>query len=198
MGKGEGGGEDDVVTLAKVETCRLRGTMTPAEFETNYPLILSWIQGTLTRHTPQARPVSSLGFKRLAQYFSSEVLASSKVVYVAAVPTPPLSAMGLHQFSDFENMNGMGITYLDTFFSREEARGNESLHFHELVHIIQWQVLGPRGFIAAYADGLERVGYRRSPLEVIAHTLESVFRNGTSAFDVAAVVREQLTALYHI
>lgn len=128
--------------------------MTPAEFETNYPLILSWIQGTLTRHAPQARTVSFLGFKRPPQYFSAEVLTSSKVVYVTAVPTPPLSAMGLHQFSDFENMNATGITYLDTFFSREEARGNESLHFHELVHVLQWQLLGPKVFIAAYAYGL--------------------------------------------
>jgi len=41
-------------------------------------------------------------------------------------------------------MNAMGITYLDTFFSREEGRGNESLHFHELVHVLQWQLLGPK------------------------------------------------------
>jgi hypothetical protein len=77
------------------------------------------------------------------------------VVYVAAVPTPPLSALGFNQFSDFEKMNAMGITYLDTFFSREEGRGNESLHFHELVHVLQWQLLGPKAFIAAYAEAAQ-------------------------------------------
>jgi hypothetical protein len=170
--------------------------MKPEEFEAKYPLILSWIQGTLTTYIVQARPVSSLGFKRLPQYFRAEVLTSSKVVYVAVVPTPPLSALGFNQFSDFENMNATGITYLDTFFSREEGRGNESLRFHELVHVLQWQMLGPKAFIAAYADGLERNGYRRSPLEVMAYTLESVFKNSANPFDVAAAVREQLIALY--
>src|SRR5665213_38296 len=110
--------------------------MKPEEFEAKYPLILSWIQGTLTTYMVQARPVSSLGFKRLPQYFRAEVLTSSKVVYVAVVTTPPLSALGFNQFSDFENMNATGITYLDTFFPREEGRGNESLHFHELVHVL--------------------------------------------------------------
>lgn len=173
-----------------------KGIVRPEDFDAKYPLILSWIQGTLARHMRQAHPVSSLSFKRLRHYFNPEFLASSKVVYVAAVPTPPLSALGFNQFSDFEKMNAMGITYLDTFFSREEGRGNESLHFHELVHVLQWQLLGPKAFIAAYADGLERNGYRRSPLEVMAYTLESIFKNSANPFDVAAVVRDQITALY--
>jgi hypothetical protein len=92
-------------------------------------------------------------------------------------------------------MNAAGITYLDTFFSQDEMRGNEAHHFHELVHVIQWQLLGPKGFIAAYADGLERIGYRASPLEVMAYTLESVFRNSNVPFNAAKVVREQLEAL---
>ena len=91
-------------------------------------------------------------------------------------------------------MNAAGITYLDTFFAWQEARGNERLHFHELVHVLQWQMLGLKAFIAAYAGGLERIGYRGSPLEVTAYTLESVFKNSANPFNVAAVVREQLAA----
>ena len=147
--------------------------MTPAEFDKNYPSIFAWIRGTLNSHPAQARTVASLGFQRLPQYFTPDLLATSKVVYVASVPIPPLSAMGLKQFSDFENMNADGVTYLDTFFSRHEARGNESLHFHELVHVLQWQVFGPRFFVAAYADGLERLVYRQSPLEIMAYTLKA-------------------------
>jgi len=169
--------------------------MTTEEFEAKYPLILGWIQNTIAEHAPQARSVASLGFKRLPQHFHRDVLETASVVYVSDVPAPPLGAIGLGQFSDFENMNGAGITYLDTIFSRQEMRGDESLHFHELVHVIQWRVLGPKGFVAAYADGLERIGYRQSPLEVMAYTLESVFRNSAAGFDVAAVVRQQLASL---
>lgn len=40
------------------------------------------------------------------------------------------------------------------------------------------------------------MGYRQSPLEVMAYILESVFRNSANPFDVATVVREQITSLY--
>jgi hypothetical protein len=170
--------------------------MTQKEFDEIYPLILGWIKSILTEHTASAHSVASLGFKRLPRYFQSDVLASAKVVYVPKVPAPPLSALGLIQFADFENMNADGTTYLDTFFSRNEMRGNEAHHFHELVHVIQWQLLGPKSFVAAYADGLERIGYRSCPLEVMAYTLESVFRNSQAPFDVTTIVREQLHALY--
>ena len=170
--------------------------MTQKEFDEKFPLILSWIQNTLAAHAASARAVGLLGFKRLPQYFQPELLTKAKVVYLPKVPMPPLSAIGLNQFSGFENMNADGITYLDTFFVREEKRGDEALHFHELIHVIQWQVLGPKLFVAAYSDGLERVGYRRSCLEVMAYTLESVFRNSQAPFDAAKIVDEQLRAIY--
>ena len=169
--------------------------MTQDEFDRNYPLILGWVEQTLSRYAPQARALGSLGFKRLPGYFKPEVLASAKVIYVAAVPVPPLTALGLPQFSEFEHLNAAGITYTDTFFAREELRGDEGLHFHEMVHVLQWRFLGSRAFIATYADGLERAGYRHAPLEVMAYTLETVFAKSPAPFDVAAVVREELKQL---
>ena len=94
-------------------------------------------------------------------------------------------------------MNAGGITYLDTFFCRLEMQANEALHFHELVHVIQWQLLGPKSFVAAYADGLEKMGYRASPLETMAYMLENVFRVSQTQFDVGTIVREQIHALYY-
>jgi hypothetical protein len=175
---------------------KIIAAVTQNEFDEKYPLILGWIQNTLAEYSDQARPVASLGFKRLPLYFWPDLLAKAKVVYVPKVPAPPLISIGLSQFSDFENMNAGGITYLDTFFSRDEMCGDEAHHFHELVHVIQWQLLGPRLFIGAYADGLERIGYRASPLEVMAYTLEGIFSNSHTPFDVAKVVSEQLQALY--
>jgi hypothetical protein len=169
--------------------------MTKEELEAKYPLIFGWIQQTLAAHATQARPVASLGFKRLPQYFSAEVLQSASVVYVDEVPMPPLSAIGLSRFSDFENMNAAGITYLDTFFSQTNMRKNERHHLHELVHVLQWRVLGPKRFIAAYADGLERYGYRDSPLEVMAFELDKRFQIDPNPFDVPAIVQAKLAAL---
>jgi hypothetical protein len=69
---------------------------------------------------------------------------------------------------------------------RADRAHDESLHFHELVHVIQWRLLGPEKFLALYADGLERFGYRKSPLEVMAFRLQSRFQREAQPFSVEA------------
>ena len=92
-------------------------------------------------------------------------------------------------------MAAAGITYLDTFFVVADQARDESLHFHELVHVIQWRILGPERFLWLYADGLERFGYRNSPLEVVAYDLQDRFDAGGEPFDVEAEVRRRLSAM---
>ena len=160
--------------------------MTEQEFRAVYPLIPGWIQQTLAEHASAARPVTSLGFNRLPHYHDEKTLASAKVVCVPRVPVPPLSAVGLARFGEFERSDMAAITYLDTYFVRADNARAESLHFHELVHVIQWRLLGPERLLALYADGLERFGYRDSPLEVMAYTLQDRFERGTQPFGVEA------------
>jgi hypothetical protein len=84
-------------------------------------------------------------------------------------------------------MDAGGTTYLDTYFVRADQSHSESLHFHELVHVIQWRLLGPEKFLALYADGLERFGYRKSPLERMAFSLQKRFEREAQPFSVEAV-----------
>ncbi len=170
--------------------------MTEKEFTEKLPFVLGWIEQTLAKYRGRARPVATLGFERLPLYFSAEILNYAKVVYVAEVPQPPLRTLGLGEFAELEDLDAKGITYLDTFFSRDEMREDEAHHFHELVHVIQWRLLGPEKFIAAYAEGLLRIAYRQTPLEVMVYTLEKVFRRGGGPFDVETVVRDELSGLY--
>jgi hypothetical protein len=111
---------------------------------------------------------------------------------VDALPIPPLSKIGLAQFSDFERGNFDAITYLDTFFIRAHRSDDEDLHFHELIHVMQWRLLGPERFLASYAAGLEKFGYRQSPLEVMAYDAERRFRERQPAFDAEQLVATQL------
>jgi hypothetical protein len=166
--------------------------MTEQEFRTIYPLIFDWIQRTLAHHSPAARPVASLGFNRLPLYYDRSTLATAKVIPVPKVPVPPLSKMGLKRFGDFEQMDLAGITYLDTYFVRADHIHSESLHFHELVHVIQWRLLGPEKFLALYADGLERFGYRNSPLEEMAYNFQDRFDREAKPFNVEAACRSSL------
>jgi hypothetical protein len=93
-------------------------------------------------------------------------------------------------------MDAAGVTYLDTFFVRQDARHEEVLYFHELVHIIQWKLFGAKKFIAAYADGLERFGYRDSPLEAMAYDAQEAFVNSPQPFDVEKYVIKHLSLYY--
>jgi hypothetical protein len=99
------------------------------------------------------------------------------------------------QFAEFEAMPARGITYLDTYFILWHEAERESLHFHELVHVVQWQVLGPERFLAMYADGLVKQGYRNSPLEVMAYDHEARFNADGEVYPVETEVRQQLQAL---
>jgi len=166
--------------------------MTPEKFEKFYPVVASWIRSTLTVHSGAARTVVSCGFPRLPFYFSAETLALAKVVLVDRLPLPPLSSWGLTQFADFERSDPEGITYLDTFFLKRNQWKNEALHFHELIHVIQWRILGPENFLRSYADGLERHGYRQSPLEVTAYDAEAQFVTSIVRFDAERLVLESL------
>jgi len=100
--------------------------------------------------------------------------------------------MGLTRFAEFERGDLDGITYLDTFFLKLAHSKNEAIHFHELIHVVQWRLLGPDRFLYSYANGLERFGYRQSPLEVMAYDAERMFATSITIFDAEKLVAEKL------
>jgi hypothetical protein len=166
--------------------------MSPEEFAKVYPPLLEWIRTTLTANARAARSVASHGFSRLPLYFSENTLSCTKVVLVDPLPMPPLSSMGLARFADFERGDFDGITYIDTVFLKPTQSNNENMHFHELVHVIQWRLLGPDRFLLSYANGLECFGYRKSPLEAMAYDAETAFASSTATFNVEKMVAEKL------
>ena len=166
--------------------------MSPEEFAKFYPPLIAWIRNMLTASAPAAQTVASRGFSRLPIYFTEKTLASAKVVLVDPLPMPPLSSIGLARFADFERGNFDGITYIDTFFLKPPQSNNETTYFHELVHVIQWRLLGPDRFLFLYANGLECFGYRQSPLEAMAYNAETAFASSTAIFNVEKMVAEKL------
>ena len=137
------------------------------------PIILKWIQQTLDAHAHERRAVSSFNFPRLPRYFSEGLLNTASVVPSDRLPVPPLSALGLRESADFENQPARGITYRDTYFLWCAVATDESVHFHELVHVVQWQVLGPRDFLLLYAAGLAESGYLDCRLEAMAYDISA-------------------------
>jgi hypothetical protein len=147
--------------------------MTPEEFHALYPHVIRWIRQTLEVYSKQATAVASLGFPRLSQYFSADLLTLSKVVVVERVPMPPLSSLGLNRFAEFERGDYDGVTYLDTFFVKRRSAAA----------------------LATYAAGLEAFGYRGSPLEIMAYNAETAFSQSDEIFDAEKLVAEKLSQM---
>ncbi len=168
--------------------------MTPEEFHAAYPQLLSWIQKTLRDFENIAQPVASMHFAHLPLYFDRSLLETVKFIATERLPLPPLTAMGLNRFAAFEQGNFDGVTYLDRYFIKRTVVTEEALHFHELIHVIQWRLLGAERFLAAYANGLDEFGYENSPLEKIAYDAETLFKQ-SSIFDAEKFVAEQFGCL---
>jgi hypothetical protein len=169
--------------------------LTPEEFHTAYPKLRAWIQKTLEFYEKNAKAVASMHFVRLPLYFDPNLLETAKFIAIDRLPMPPLSAMGLSRFAVFEQGDFNGITYLDRYFIKQTVLTDEAIHFHELIHVIQWRLLGPEDFLAAYANGLDEFGYENSPLEKMAYDAKVAFKRSFPIFDAEKFVAEQLGRL---
>lgn len=173
-------------------------SLTPAvldRFRAALPRVRSWIELTLERHAPQAVPVSGLGYPRLPACFSGELLDTAKVVRVPEVPFPPLTRMGLDELAEMEHRPLAAITYRHVFFV-VPSELTESLCFHELVHVVQWERLGVDRFLWAYGFGLLGFGYRESPLERMAYELELAFQRGLKPGDLVEEIESRTDAVW--
>jgi hypothetical protein len=179
--------------VAATHRSALAQKMAPDEFRAAYPQLLGWIQKTLGVYENEAQPVASMHFARLPQYFDQSLLETVKFIAIERLPMPPLTAMGLNRFAAFEQGNFDGITYLDRYFIKRTVVTEEALHFHELIHVIQWRLLGPEDFLVAYANGLDEFGYENSPLEKIAYDAETLFKQSSQVFDAEKFVAERLS-----
>ena len=130
--------------IANFQVCI--SAVTPEEFRVAYPKLRAWIEKTLAFYEEEAQPVTSMHFVRLPLYFNYHLLEIVKFVAVDRVPMPPLAAMGLSRFAVFEQGDFNGITYLDRYFIKQTVVTEEAIHFHELIHVIQWRLLGRKTF----------------------------------------------------
>jgi hypothetical protein len=138
------------------------------------PGIKFWIEQTLQDHSTVTTAVSESPFLRLKDHYPDVLLARARVGVVPRVPFPPVSQLGLPEFRAMEMMSLAGVTYKDTFFVCD-GQQTDSLYFHELVHVVQWDRLGVDNFLLAYAVGLMQHGYEQSPLEQMAYRLQTAF-----------------------
>jgi hypothetical protein len=94
-----------------------------------------------------------------------------------------------------QQMSFDGITFKDTFFLQHGCE-SEAVHFHELVHVVQWSRLGVDNFLLAYGFDLLSFGYARSPLEQMAYRLQRDFELGTLPQGLSRIIEQATDAIW--
>jgi hypothetical protein len=93
---------------------------------------------------------------------------------------------------DFIDMPVTAITYKNTYFLRKQFVQDLRLHFHELVHVVQWNLLGAENLIKRYILEIQQHGYDNAPLEKMAYALDSHFASNMGALDVSLFVKDRI------
>src|SRR5262245_18919655 len=150
------------------------------------PRVRTWLEALRTHYAGESQPVAALGFPRLARYFSQAVLDATRVVVVSKIPFPPIVDLGI-EFAELAQMGLSAVTFDDTIFVHRAFR-NETIHFHELVHVVQWRAIGVQPFMLTYGLGLIERGYAHSPLEAMAYDLQSQFDREIAIPELEAAV----------
>ena len=189
------GGATQVVRELSDRILREVKATLPVEVKDCYEDLLRWIDAILESHGHVARPVTEFSFDRLPAYYPGETLRTSKVFVVERCPGIPLGQFGLSDGDLPPPSDTAGFALRNNYFVASSSARDESTHFHELVHVVQWQLLGDECFFNLYAKGLLTAGYRSSPLEVIAYDLQERFDSRTSDFDVVPEVHRALSEL---
>ena len=143
------------------------------------PFIEEWIEDLLQSHRCGSAPARSVVPFGGDAWFDAAILDAARVAFVDRIPFPPVSDYGLPEFEAMAAMPMAGITFRNMYFL-DAAQATDGIHFHELVHIIQWQTLRPREFLYSYALSLVQSGYIESPFEAIAFELQRRFESGTA------------------
>jgi hypothetical protein len=141
------------------------------------PLMERWMDALHAAHLRDSIAARELGLPRVFDHFPARVLDETRVVTVSELPFPPVSAYRLPEFEPMATTPMTGITFGNMYFVRPEA--SAGVHVHELVHVVQWNVLGRSDFLLTYAVGLIQHGYAQSPLEAIAFELQERFERMT-------------------
>ena len=132
-----------------------------------------WIQEQRSAHRPDAAD--------LAPFFQPGTLDRVRLKRVPAIQDPAFFSELEFAPLDFKQM--AGITYDDTVLISEAHSSwppSPSLAFHELVHVVQYGVLGVEKFATEYVMGWAQNGmdYFKIPLEVQAYDLQGQFDGG--------------------
>ena len=129
---------------------------------------------------------------QFAGFYPTEFLENAFYLVIDEIPKPDFAALRAMGLGDFIDMKVSGITYKNTYYLLPTSVDNLRVHFHELVHVLQWQNLGALAFIERYMNEIKHFGYHNAPLEIMAYSLDTHFISSGEKINVPEYVLDAL------
>lgn len=104
-------------------------------------MIETWIRQVNRQHE-SARQSCSQFTDEFDGYFAPEFLAQCHFVVTPSIPTPDKRLLNQLGLGGFFGESMAGLTLNNTYYLLPAVAKNLRVHFHELVHVVQWQQLG--------------------------------------------------------
>ncbi|MBR9867268.1 MAG: hypothetical protein GYB20_07030 [Oceanospirillales bacterium] len=153
--------------------------------------IEEWIDSTNTKYQSQRKSCSVFN-SPFSGFYPERFLDDSYFVVVDNIPKPDFPELREVGLGDFIDMKVNGVTYKNTYYVDKDCADDMRLHFHELVHVVQWRLLGVRGFINRYVSEIQSHGYDEAPLELMAYSLDRHYYQGGKPIDVPSYVQSKM------
>ncbi len=157
-----------------------------------------WIRAERDRYHHLAEPLSEQERRALSPYFPQLMLGRARVLVVEGFDNPDFFSIfkesGEPYPVDLRRASAMAL--VDTILivrTASESSLRDRLLFHELVHVMQYEVLGLDEYMEGYVDSWARNGgsYRDIPHEEQAFELASRFSSRGEPFSVETEVRSR-------
>ena len=148
------------------------------------------------RYALRATPMTAEQKSAMQPFFPAEVLDQTRllVLHGDRILDPPFYSMarvmGIKNLPSFTDT--AAVTFVDVIVSHEPM--DNSLLFHELVHVAQYAQIGSKEFASLYLNGFLNGGsYARIPLEKHAYDLEKRYTAASAqAFSVSDEVKNMI------
>jgi len=161
----------------------------------------AWVQAQKGLHRPNGRVLTTQEKRSFAGFFEPETLDAARVKKVPVIQNPDfydeLAQLGVQAPMDFSEMAGItfGDTILISVTKTPPDAPLDSLLFHELVHVVQYEALGVPEFVRRYIQGWAQNGFQYAaiPLERDAYELQGRYdAQPQQPFSVSVEVRRRL------
>ena len=161
-----------------------------------------WLWQQRELHRAKARRLTDDERLPLQDYYDTQVLDTVRVATVNRISNPPFyDELTESGFPILDLSASAGITFVDCVVVRRPFQQHFpswiSILFHELVHVVQFELLGPMTVLKAYLQAWEQSGYQYHdvPFEIQAYRLEARFERHEPLFSVREVVEQELKGM---